>query len=175
MSMTLIEHIEVTAATQATLEFSSIPDTYTDLMILLSSRVTTAAVGETLNILFNGSSASISSRYLYGAGSGSPVSTTSSSLAAFVNASSATASTFDNVVLYFPNYAGSNYKSFTSDSVTETNGTTAYQVILAGLWSNTAAINSITLDPASGASFGQYSSATLYGITSGSDGTTTVS
>ena len=164
MRKTLIERIEVTAATQATIEFSSIPDTYTDLCLVLSSRVTTNAVGETLNILFNGSSASISSRYLYGAGSGSGITAVSSTLGAFVNATQATASTFDNVVLHFPNYASSNHKSFSSDSVTETNGTTAYQVILAGLWSNTAAINSITLDPASGASFMQYSSASLYGI-----------
>ena len=173
--MTVIEHIEVTTATQATIEFSSIPDTYTDLCLVLSSRVTTAAIGETLNILFNGSSASISSRYLYGAGSGSGISPTSTSLAAFENANDSTASTFGNAVLHFPNYASSNHKSFSSDSVTEHNGTVAYQVILAGLWSNTAAINSITLDPASGASFMQYSSATLYGITAGSDGTTTVS
>jgi len=70
---------------------------------------------------------------------------------------------FSNGSLYIPNYTSSNYKSASSDDVTENNATTAFQYLEAWLWSNTAAITSLTLQPNLG-SFPQYSSASLYGI-----------
>jgi hypothetical protein len=66
--------------------------------------------------------------------------------------------------MYIPNYAGTSYqKSISADSVTENNGTTAYNAFHSGLWLSTAAITSIKLDPY-GTDFAQYSSASLYGI-----------
>jgi hypothetical protein len=65
--------------------------------------------------------------------------------------------------MYIPNYASSNYKSFSIDSVTENNGTVAYQIMHAGVWSNTAAITSLTIT-AAGGNLAQYSTATLYGV-----------
>jgi len=44
------------------------------------------------------------------------------------------------------------------------NATAAIAVLGAGLWSNTAAITSITLFPENGTAWVQHSSATLYGI-----------
>ena len=55
----------------------------------------------------------------------------------------------------------------------ENNVTEGYQQIAAGLYNSTSAVSSIEI--ASGGSFVEYSSATLYGITAGSDGTTAVS
>jgi hypothetical protein len=80
-----------------------------------------------------------------------------------VDGSNATANTFNNVELYIPNYTGSTNKSFSVDSVTETNATTAYADLSAFLWSNTAAINAISVYP-SGFNFVTNSSAYLYGI-----------
>jgi len=73
-----------------------------------------------------------------------------------------TASTFGNGQVYIPNYAGSNNKSTSADTVSEDNATLAYSALTAGLWSNTAAITSITI--AAVTNFAQYSTAYLYGI-----------
>jgi len=80
-----------------------------------------------------------------------------------MNESGYTASTFASGEMYIPNYAGSNSKSFSADSVQETNASLAYSYLMAGLWSNSSAITSIALTPFTG-NFAQYSTATLYGI-----------
>ena len=75
--------------------------------------------------------------------------------------------TFDEI--YLPNYASSNYKSFAADNTSETNlssGNTNYLSMSSGLWSNTAAITSITFVIADATNFVEYSTATLYGIKS---------
>lgn len=155
--------VTVGAGGAANIDFSSIPSTYTDLVLKVSARTSDSNVGQVVNIAFNGSSASITARLLYGNGAAA-ISSTSTSNGLWTSGNSATASTFGNAELYFPNYAGSTNKSWSSDSVTETNGTTAYTILLAGLWSNTAAINQITLTPGASANFAQYSTASLYGI-----------
>jgi len=79
----------------------------------------------------------------------------------------ATANTFGNDELYIPNYTGSTYKSISSDTVSESNGSAPSDAIAslwAGLWNNTAAITSITLSPGAGGTFVQYSTFHLYGI-----------
>ena len=147
----------------ASIDFSSIPSTYTDLCFKLSFRDTYSGVASADLISFNGSTASITSRMIQGSGSG--VSSTSSPTRFAGNnvSSTATSNTFANVEIYIPNYAGSQYKSFSIDSVTENNATEAYANFIAGLWSSTSAINQVTFTPTSG-SFAQYSTAYLYGI-----------
>lgn len=171
---TVIAHTEVGSGGAGSILFSSIPATYDDLVVVLSTRTSNTAIAEVINILFNGSSANITARLLYGIGS-TVTSGTSTSNAAFTNGNDTTASTHGSAMIYFPNYKGSTNKSFSSDSVSENNATTAYQLILAGLWSQTAAITSLEFDPGSSANFAQYSSATLYGVTKGSSGGVTVS
>ena len=76
----------------------------------------------------------------------------------------ATANTFGSCEVYVPNYASSNNKSASGNSVAEDNGTTYNGVEMeAMLWSNSAAITQITVVPEAG-NFAQYSTATLYGI-----------
>ena len=82
----------------------------------------------------------------------------------FIEGTDSTANTFANGEFYIPNYAGSTNKSVSADGVTENNATAARATLTAGLWSNTAAINQITLLPIAGGTFAQYSTATLYGI-----------
>ena len=91
----------------------------------------------------------------------------------FLNKSTYTANTFGNSVIYIANYAGSTYKSFSKDSITENNATAADQGVGAGLWSNTAAITSLSLTVTSNMVAG--STFSLYGITKGSDGIVTTS
>jgi hypothetical protein len=147
----------------AYIEFTPIAGDWTDLALYVSTRTTASAVGGNDIISLNGSSSSFSGRRIYGAGSGTPASDTITTWAGFNDANNATASTFGNSSIYFPNYAGSTNKSYSIDTVSETNGTTTYMGLAAGLWSNTAAITTIRLTPDSG-NYAQYSTATLYGI-----------
>jgi hypothetical protein len=169
--MTLIEHIEVGSGGAATIEFTSIPQTYTDLLLVLSARTTYASTADFLNIYPNGSTSNLTQRRLSGSGDSA---TSGTATRNYINGNSATASTFGNLQFYLPNYASSNAKSISTDAVTENNAVNAYAIIEATLWNDTTAISSIELNPVYG-NFVQYSSATLYGITAGSDGTTVVS
>jgi hypothetical protein len=151
---------EVGSGGAATIDFSTILTSWTDLAILVSARSTSS--GDIFNLSFNGSTSSFSGIYLYYENT----TANSGSLARYggrVNTSSTTASTFSNTMIYIPNYAGSTNKSYSSDSVSENNAAAAPGSLIAGLWSNTAAINQITLTPSAG-NFAQYSTATLYGI-----------
>jgi hypothetical protein len=172
--MDLIQTVTVGSGGSASINFASIPQTFTDLVVVTSLRTTRSAIAEQVYISFNGSSASFTNRALYGNGSSA---TSFNANRDVVNAPSAnaTANTFSNGTIYLPNYTSSSNKAFSSDDVTEHNGTEAYQFIIALLWANTAAITSLTLTPGAGGSFVQHSSASLYGILKGSDGTTTVS
>ena len=177
MSMTKIQHIEVTsAAGQASIEFTSIPQTYTDLKIVLSGRSDYTSADDFWKIEFNTYVTLPTGRLLYGTGSGSGASTTKSDgwLAAMPD-DDWTANTFASADVYIPNYTSSAAKSISSDSVSENNATASLQALNASLWNVTDAITSIRLSSGNSATLLQYSSATLYGITAGSDGTTIVS
>jgi hypothetical protein len=164
--MTLIETKTVGSGGSANIEFTglgSYASLYTDLKIVLSGRTNRSANGDDINISFNGLTTSFTSRFLYGNGA-SAISSTGTRFAGIVNAASDTASTFGNQEIYIPNYASSNNKSYSIDSVNENNGTTAFAVLTAGLWSNTAAITSISLTSNNAANWVEGTTASLYGI-----------
>jgi hypothetical protein len=163
---TLLEKITVGAAGASSITFTSIPQTYTDLVIKCSVRSDRASsINSYMRLYPNGSSSSITLRALVGSGSAAS-SQTESAASAYVgeiNASTSTSSTFSSVDIYLPNYAGSTNKSYSVDSVMENNATTAYAALVADLWSNTTAISSIQLVDALG-NFVQYSTFYLYGV-----------
>jgi len=167
---TLISSVTVGSGGAANIEFTSIPATYTDLVVKLSAR-TTRNTGDanSIKVTFNSSTSGYTYKILLGTGS---VATSTDQTAFFTNASwggyanqntGTTANTFSSHELYIPNYAGSNNKSLSTDSVTENNSSSAYAALVSSLWSNSAAITSITLAP-DGFDFVQYSTAYLYGI-----------
>jgi hypothetical protein len=157
-----IQTVTVGAGGASSIDFTSIPQTYTDLKLVVSLR-TNSAGAEAVMIEFNGSSANLSGRRLYGDG-GSATSDTLTNIRFAINTAADTASVFSNGEFYIPNYTSANNKSVSVDGVNETNGTNAVQSLVAGLWSNTAAITSIKLLGNSSGSFVQYSTATLYGV-----------
>jgi len=173
MKKTLIERIEVGSGGAAAIEFTSIPADYTDLLVKLSVRSSRVANDDGGLIKFNGSTATFTNRRLYAVPS---VGSNSSSVGFFglVGGTSITANTFGSSSIYIPNYRSSANKSFSTDSVVENNSSTFFADLVAGLWSTTDAITSITIY-AQNSNLVQYSSASLYGVSSGSDGTTTVS
>ena len=161
-TMTLISSQTVGAGGVASVTFSSIPGTYTDLIVKISARsdVSNLNVGTTLS--FNGSSTGFTNKYLQFNGS-TVGSASGTNLIGQTDGATATASTFENTEIYITNYAGANYKSMSIDNITENNASGVSSNFTAQLWSNTAAITSLTLAPLTN-NFVQYSSFYLYGI-----------
>lgn len=174
MIKNLIERVELSSAASS-ITFSAIPQTYNGLYLIASLREATGTDAE-VDLKFNGNATGYSWVYLIGNGSTSgSTRSTGTHIRAISNPSNATVAVFGNLSVTIPNYTSSNYKAVSVDSVSENNlATNAYQRMTTGLWSNTAAITSITLAPYTG-NWEQYSSASLYGVTTGSDGITTVS
>jgi len=158
--------VTVGAGGSSTITFSNIPQTYTDLRIVLSARTDRSGFpNDNIRVYPNGSSSNLSERYLLGFGSGVTSATDTSGLgAAGAVGASATASTFSNVEVYIPNYTGSTNKQFAVNAVSENNATDGRQGLTANLWSSTTPITSLTIVPSSGPNFVQYTTATLYGV-----------
>lgn len=152
----------------SSIDFTSIPSTYTDLVLKVSARsLRPIEIRDEMQLRFNNDSGSnYSYKNIRGSGSAA-ISQSGSSTTAIIRddmpAAGATASTFSSHEFYIPNYAGSTQKSVSIDATMENNATESYMYLTAGLWTGTAAINRITLTPEV-STFAQYSTATLYGI-----------
>ena len=159
-NMTLIETKTVGAGGSASIEFTSIPQTYTDLVIKLSGRTSYSGVADNITVTVNGS-ALTSFKTLLGNGASA-----ASNADPFVtNSNTATSSTFGNAEFYFLNYTSTTDKSISFDGVTENNATTAYTFLTAALQTSSTAITSITLaGTAGGSTWQEHSTAYLYGI-----------
>jgi len=162
---TAIATVTVGSGGAANIEFTSIPATYTDLLVKVSARSTSANTFENYILTFNGSSQTgMSGRHLYGTGSAAGSGSYSSGDGSIFSVpANVTASTFGNAEIYIPNYTSSNNKSVSTDNVSENNATAGQQNLQASLWANSAAITSIRF-ALSGGNYAEYSTATLYGI-----------
>ena len=154
----LISSVTLSSAA-ANITFSSIPATYTDLIVKFSTKEATTGTWE-IFVDFNSTSSNQTCRVLRGSGGYGVSSAATSNIKA---AGSVGVPPFSNAEMYIPNYASSNYKSVNINSVSEYNAAESYQMLTAGLWSDTAAITSIKLRLASG-NIDTYSTAYLYGI-----------
>jgi hypothetical protein len=140
------------ASSAASVTFSSIPATYTDLVVRSSVRWDDAGYAS-LELRLNGSTTNDSSTELYVydvTNSGSSRYTTLSFGGTI--SGTGTSNTFSSNELYIPNYAGSTNKPSSLMAFAENNsGTTGtYISATANLWSNTAAVTSIILAISSG-------------------------
>lgn len=157
------------SGSQATITFSNIPSTYTDLVLKTSARSTDSTVfNGAVYVRFNGLSTSIYSFTLLrgnGASATSPraSNTTYNAINNDVDTAGNTANTFTNDELYIPNYTNSAQKPLNGIGVSEDNGTTAYIDSLANLVNLTSAITQIDIYPING-SWASGSSFYLYGI-----------
>jgi hypothetical protein len=162
----LIATVTVGSGGAASITFSSIPASYTDLILKSSIRAVNnlTARGTNINLSINGVTTNRTFRSIEGQGTAaSSANGTSGYVGTFGGGASVTALTFSNTEIYIPNYAGSQNKSFHSDSVMENNGTTGSLDFVGGLWSQTTAISSLAISAGSG-DIAQYSTASLYGI-----------
>lgn len=159
--------VTVGASGAASINFASIPQTYTDLVIKLSGRDNRSANGTDVFIGLNGVTTNLSMRRLYHDSSAAYTDTGSTGNIGIESAATATANAFGSIEVYIPNYTRNTNKPYSAEGVAENAATgagSAFGQMTAGLWSNSAAITSIDLTPVSGNSFVQYSTATLYGI-----------
>ena len=160
----------VLTGSQTSVTFSSIPSTYTDLLLSMSVRGSRATTNEAAYLLFSGTSvpesswsytefygfsASISSDRFSNYGAGNILA---------LNGSSTTANTFSNIECYLPNYSGSANKVVNVTGVVEDNNANGpYIYSTALLKSNTASISNLYVVIANG-NFVSGSRFDLYGI-----------
>jgi hypothetical protein len=160
----------VLTANAASVTFSSIPATYTDLVVRGSTRVS-ASTPVSLQFRYNASSGGTDYSYVNLRGNGSAVSSDTvsgndSGAGAYANTvSTMTANAFSSWEFYIPSYLTSSKKPSSFISAQETNATAANINTATNLWEGTAAITSIAFalsanDFVSGSSF------YLYGIKS---------
>jgi hypothetical protein len=162
----LIASSTIGAGGTATVTFSSIPSTYTDLCLKLSFRDSSSNDRRILFARFNGGTSGYNDISIRGYNSSLASQTDNggnNSIAVWdVPAANATASTFSNIEIYIPNYASSTSKSVNADGVGENNSAFAIAGITAGRTSLSSAITSIDLFAS--ANIVQYSTAYLYGV-----------
>jgi hypothetical protein len=162
----------VLGSSAATVTFSAIPATYTDLVLRLSTRTDrTSANLQRLFVKFNGdgtttnySSIEVSRN---GTSASSASQTNSSSIRlGYTQATDSTSNTFASTEIYFPNYTSSINKPFSAFAAPEDN-VSGYMdganFATAGLYSSTSAITSVTFSLPTG-NFVSGSSFYLYGI-----------
>jgi hypothetical protein len=132
----------------------------------MSARDSSASTRVIPRLTFNGSTTGYSSKALYGVNGSTTGSDNGGSTYidwSYITGDTATASTFSNTEVYIPNYLSSNNKSVSIDFSAETNSASSGILgLAAGLWSNTAAITSITFTAT--ANFVANSTFSLYGI-----------
>lgn len=147
--------------------FSGIPNTYTDLSLVASTRQSDSVITAQYYVQFNSdTTASYTQRYMQGYGSGSStLNTTSLGVFTVTAGNTATSGTFGSAEFYVPNYANAVVKSISVHGVGENNAQDASIMATAAVWSKTAAITSVTFVPTASTNFRSGSSFFIYGIT----------
>ena len=157
----------VLSSSAASVTFSSIPSTYTDLVLRCSTRDSADTPNTEIYIRLNGDTATnYSSTHLWGDGSTASSLRRSNTTGGYVvpnEPATYTTNTFANSEFYIPSYGVSQNKPISGFGAPETNATAASPLgVAATLWRNTAAITSITMYSANNFIVG--SSFYLYGI-----------
>ena len=164
---------QVLASSASTVTFSSIPATYTNLVVRCSVRSATSSGQDYMLLQFNGDTATNYSMTMIYTNATTATSYRTTSTTSIdqnpIDLSTNTASTFSNNEFYIPSYLSTTSRPMSHFGVAEGNVTTnaAWMAANAGLYRGTSAITSLTLTDANGGSgFAATSSFYLYGIKS---------
>jgi hypothetical protein len=160
------------ASNALSVTFSSIPASYTDLVIRFSYRtLQSGSTDSTSNFVINGILTNIySATRVFQDGATCNTSritnaTNGSSMIAYGGSGAGTtANTFGNAEIYIPSYLSSQNKPYYSAVTSETDSANTSLAQIALLWRNTGSINQVTLESASGSNYVTGSSFYLYGI-----------
>lgn len=155
------------SSSAASVTFSSIPGTYTDLVVKWSARDTWSDYASGIFITFNATTTNYSDTHLTGLNGAATATSSRNSGAArlegFSSAATATANTFSSGEIYIPSYTVSQNKPASTYTVAENNNANNAVVdIAAGLWQNTAVITEVKFSART--NFVTGSSFWLYGI-----------
>jgi hypothetical protein len=159
----------VPAGGQTTFSFTSIPNTYTDLLIKISARKVESGGGTNLQMRFNSATTGYTQRAIIATNPSPdiPVTYYDASEIGFMYVcdGSQTAGAFNSTDIYIPNYLGSQPKSVGVENQTMTMSDSGGQVFGNFMWNSSAAITSIYFQIGNGTqTFAQYSNLILYGI-----------
>ena len=158
------------SSSAASVTFSSIPSTYTDLVLRVSARSDNGGSSyDYCNLVFNSdTAANYSETWIRGNGSTAASSRSTGDIALFgifaADGNTATANTFGNTEFYIPNYTSTANRPVGQFGVTETNATAALMAAQAALYRGTSAISRIDIQPYAGTNWLTGSSFYLYGI-----------
>ena len=158
----------VLSSSAASITFSAIPSTYTDLVLRVSSRNNDAGFSEGVRIQFN-SDTTTKYSYTYLLGSNNTAFSGRASSVTYAearqNGNAATSNTFSNAEIYIPSYTAAQAKPFSAISAVENNSATDnYLLADAELYNSTTAISSIKIYNSGVIVFSSDSSFYLYGI-----------
>ena len=161
----------VLASNAASVTFSAIPSTYTDLVVRCSVRTDeTGGTTSLLNLRINGTTVNYSNTELRGDGSAASSTLNAAATSTrirYVNQDGSTTNTYANVELYIPSYTVAQNKPFSSVAAQEQNASTAgaaWIATQAQLWRDATAISSLEFYNTSGYNLRSGSSFYLYGI-----------
>lgn len=162
--MKFIARLELTADAQS-MTISSIPDTFDDLLIVMSGRTATGSLIGTGSFYVNGNQSNWRGSFLSGPPSPPTAGTTTSEPVINVNGGTTSSNSFGLAKVYIPKYASSDYKSFSIDTGYTSMGFDNHGInrLVCAQWNNTSAINSITFYSVD--YYVPKSSVTVYGIT----------
>ena len=160
----LISTVTVGSGGASTIDFTSIPATYTDLKLVCSLR--NSGANNWAGLIFNGSAASFTMKNIKAyATTATSQSVTDYIYVAQQNMSTDTSNTFSSVEVYIPNYTSSSNKSFSIYGVREGNSATNNDLFLwSARYTSSSAITSMQLTSNGSGTFVQNSTAYLYGI-----------
>lgn len=165
----------------SSITLSSLPQTYDDLLITVSSRSTYGNVDDMVMGYFNSSTSGYSGKRFWSYGTGASTDTLSSLSGTGagtrlpvgpITGAVARTSSFGTFNFYITNYATSMIKTTSSEGAAEANSSNVATGIYCGLWNSTAPITSVTLDNYFYGLFVAGSVVSVYGITKGSGGAT---
>ena len=170
MGYQLIETIEVGSGGASAINITGISQDFIDLKFVVSARSSTAS---NLNRLFfrfnNDTSTGLVTNWRSLEGTGSAVQSRAQTsgdsevtLWQILPGSTSTANTFCNVGIYVSNYTSTGTKAFSVDAVSEQNASEAWQVLLAGSYSGSSAIDEINFFSGN---FVENTTVSVYGIT----------
>ena len=156
------------SSSAASVTFSSIPNTYTDLLVKISAKSDRANANDDIKMLINGSTSSVYGERNVNGNGATAASNGNANLAYLALRSGSTggltSNVFSSTEVYIPNYTSAIIHPVGSIQVQEDNSTTARIFATASSYNTAEAITSLTFNIWTGPNFVSGSSFFLYGI-----------